>query len=1021
LKKPIIFILSLSLIFLLLGCPVVNKSPEVTKLDGASGKVTEDSCTFQWSGSDADGSIIRYEYRKDFADWESNGKETGYTWACYCEGEHTFEVRVLDDEGAYSEIIFWTFNYDPPNVPPVVTKTGGLEGHIEVSNNEFSWSGIDSDGEIIRFEIRRDSVEWIDIELSNEYTWNGYSEGEHTFEVRAQDNEEAYSESISWTFNYDPPNEPPVVTKTGGFEGETEESSNTFSWTGNDPDGEIARFELKKDLGEWNDAVLSNEYTWNGYSEGEHTFEVRALDDEGAYSEIIVWTFNYDPPNEPPVVTKTGGAEGETENTSNAFSWSGNDPDGTIVEYEYRKDTEVWTSIGMEREYDWGGYSIGNHSFEVRARDDEELYSQTVVWNFEYILHNNAPTVTKTGGIEGDTTRYLNTFTWIGSDSDGSIERYEYRKDHGEWISVGTDSSYTWRGYSEGNHVFEVRALDDRGAYSQIVIWSFTYSYANQPPVIAKTGGLEGNIDVSSNSFSWIGSDSDGSIAKYEYSRDGGDWIDFGLGTGYTWSDYPEGIHSFKVRARDDRGAYSDEEVWSFTYSIPPQEMGAFKVVNSWGVGAWENVPDGFLYITYEAMKESQVRCFTIDPRDNYEPRAIAVFEISHQIRDDCEITIGVGNPISPTREKRFDDYSYRGGQYPFPDNKMVLDITELLPFEDDTLFLKVFDSFSNFTTGSIEFFSVEVFDNYQSGVPVAIYTSTEIPKNTVNNSFVNVQIHNVVATQGSSYYLSSVNQGLSNEMLELLKADLGVVEEGRNYNEIIDGHGTGLRPPSEDDWDEIENTWLLMDAYSVQGSLPSTVDHSVSNYFPPVGDQGSEGSCVAFSNGYYTSTFYEAKDRGWDLSGASWTADGEPSLSYQNRIFSPDFIYHQINDGGDGGSSYLDAQKLLSRVGVSSWERMPYDTSDHTSWPSESAWREAPRYRNSLNVISYLTVRTDQDILTIKSYLAAGYLVSISVDAKQYRNLTEKDVWNTATYIYPETNHANTIVGYDDNFNGSL
>ncbi len=39
------------IIFALIGCPVVNKSPEVTKLDGASGKVTEDSCTF--SGREA--------------------------------------------------------------------------------------------------------------------------------------------------------------------------------------------------------------------------------------------------------------------------------------------------------------------------------------------------------------------------------------------------------------------------------------------------------------------------------------------------------------------------------------------------------------------------------------------------------------------------------------------------------------------------------------------------------------------------------------------------------------------------------------------------------------------------------------------------------------------------------------------------------------------------------------------------------------------------------------------------------
>ncbi|HNS76818.1 MAG TPA: Two component regulator three Y domain protein, partial [Mesotoga prima] len=184
-KKYILFVLSLSLIFLLVGCPAVNKSPEVVKLDGASGKVAADSWTFLWSGSDADGSIIRYEFRKDFADWESNGNETGYTWSEYSEGEHTFEVRALDNEGAYSEIIVWTFNYDPPNVPPAVTKIGGHEGETEESSNAFSWTGNDPDGEIVGFELRKDSGEWVDAELSTEYTWNGYSEGEHTFEVRA--------------------------------------------------------------------------------------------------------------------------------------------------------------------------------------------------------------------------------------------------------------------------------------------------------------------------------------------------------------------------------------------------------------------------------------------------------------------------------------------------------------------------------------------------------------------------------------------------------------------------------------------------------------------------------------------------------------------------------------------------------------------------------------------------------------------------------------------------------------------
>ncbi len=34
------------------------------------------------------------------------------------------------------------------------------------------------------------------------------------------------------------------------------------------------------------------------------------------------------------------------------------------------------------------------------------------------------------------------------------------------------------------------------------------------------------------------------------------------------------------------------------------------------------------------------------------------------------------------------------------------------------------------------------------------------------------------------------------------------------------------------------------------------------------------------------------------------------------------DFIYHQINDGEDGSSSYLDAQKLLSRVELAAGKR---------------------------------------------------------------------------------------------------
>ncbi|WP_367358723.1 hypothetical protein [Mesotoga sp.] len=160
--------------------------------------------------------------------------------------------------------------------------------------------------------------------------------------------------------------------------------------------------------------------------------------------------------------------------------------------------------------------------------------------------------------------------------------------------------------------------------------------------------------------------------------------------------------------------------------------------------------------------------------------------------------------------------------------------------------------------------------------------------------------------------------------LLEGMKETMGVYEEGRDYNEIINGYGTGLRPPSAEEWEEIANSWYEMKPFGLQETLPVSLDHSSSVHFPPIGNQGSEGSCVAFSVGYYTATFYEACDRNWDLSGAQWVGGyyGAPTVSYQDRILSPDFIYHQINDGYDQGSAYQDAMKLISNIGVSSWKR---------------------------------------------------------------------------------------------------
>ncbi|NLI08027.1 MAG: tetratricopeptide repeat protein, partial [Thermotogaceae bacterium] len=89
----------------------------------------------------------------------------------------------------------------------------------------------------------------------------------------------------------------------------------------------------------------------------------------------------------------------------------------------------------------------------------------------------------------------------------------------------------------------------------------------DKAPLIDKTGGTEGETTVGSNSFSWSGSDPDGEIAGYEYRKDGGDWVEYALDTGYVWEGYPQGEHTFEVRAKDSHGAYSETVKWLFIYT----------------------------------------------------------------------------------------------------------------------------------------------------------------------------------------------------------------------------------------------------------------------------------------------------------------------------------------------------------------------------------------------------------------------------------------------------------------------
>ena len=281
---------------------------------------------------------------------------------------------------------------------------------------------------------------------------------------------------------------------------------------------------------------------------------------------------------------------------------------------------------------------------------------------------------------------------------------------------------------------------------------------------------------------------------------------------------------------------------------------------------------------------------------------------------------------------------------------------------------------------------------------------------------------------KGNNEQARIIEHKVSTLELEELKQKHGVLEEGRNYNQMFDGHGTGLRPPTDKEWTEIADKLYVVENILLdqQEDPPPSIDHTVKPWFPPIGTQDGEGSCTAWAVGYYMKTFQEAKEHEWDLSAATWIGGyyGYPTPAYQDRIISPDFIYHLINRGVDEGSSFYDAIDLIFTIGASSWNTMPYDPLNSSRWPSEEAWREAPLYRGSSGS-EVLELDTDANITSLKNWVASDNLAIITVDANKYSGLTVNDLWTLDNYASPVVNHVNTIVGYDDSFayteNGEL
>jgi len=236
---------------------------------------------------------------------------------------------------------------------------------------------------------------------------------------------------------------------------------------------------------------------------------------------------------------------------------------------------------------------------------------------------------------------------------------------------------------------------------------------------------------------------------------------------------------------------------------------------------------------------------------------------------------------------------------------------------------------------------------------------------------------------------------------IDTIIARYGVRDKNKNYNVIINGRGTGFAPPAEEDYEQMVGSIQIVDNAPPQAPLSSSLDLSADPCFPPVGDQGLQGSCSAWAATYYATGYVQAKLHNWN----------EAHSGNPDQLLSPAWTYNKCNGGSNDGSSIFDNMLISESIGVCRWSKLPYDWwgFDVTNWGGENAWRDAPSYR--VNTIYNLW---DYNITDIKNILNQGYPITFALDANSYNNFGWDDVLGSNAML-DDINHANTIVGYDD------
>jgi len=217
----------------------------------------------------------------------------------------------------------------------------------------------------------------------------------------------------------------------------------------------------------------------------------------------------------------------------------------------------------------------------------------------------------------------------------------------------------------------------------------------------------------------------------------------------------------------------------------------------------------------------------------------------------------------------------------------------------------------------------------------------------------------------------------------------------------------TGLIPkPQDDDIPVVINDDTT--------GLPGKWD--LESKFPPIGNQGQYGTCVAWATGYNLKTYLNAKEKNW----------GSSDLSKAANQTSPKDLWFAIDSKDKGknceGTNFEPALEALRSRGAASLSSVPYknmgNCSGNPTGDSKNKLKEYRRiaYNNNLSGGSGKDGMTESNF---KSSLKKGSPILFGAKlGDRFMKWNNSSVISSDTYNNPgmqHAYHAMVVSGYDD------